>query len=97
MHSFTEDGDIGRDLYHHICDFLTSNNKKCNKKHKTKHWLERHIKHNHTQVQEIKSRDMEVFLMTMEGHKPVSVLTDKLLGGTYSSTSISNRQIWLQR
>ena len=41
-----EDGDtdiIGKDLYH--CDFLTSNNKKCNKKYKTNQGLRRHIKH----------------------------------------------------
>ena len=40
-----------KELYH--CDLLNSNNKKCNKKYKTRQELERHIKHEHTQVQEI--------------------------------------------
>ena len=47
-----------KDLYH--CDLLTSNNKKCNKKYKTRQGLKRHIKHKHTQVQEIECLDMKV-------------------------------------
>ena len=49
-----------KDLYHHICDFFTFNNKKCNKKYKTRQELETHIKHKHTQVQEINSLCMKV-------------------------------------
>ena len=83
-----------KDLYH--CDLLTSNNKKCNKKYKTRQGLERHIKHKHTQVQEIKCLDMKVleslFRKSCEKLKEDECLPDHIRK-VYGNVEISSEQL----
>ena len=47
---FTENRNIVTGLYHHVCDFLTRNNKTRNKKNKTRQGVERHVKKKYTPI-----------------------------------------------
>ena len=50
LSSLTENRNIITNLYHHFCDFLTRNNKRCSKKNKTRQGVECHVKKKYTKI-----------------------------------------------
>ena len=66
--NFSGNSDIVTDIYYHICEFLTSQNKKCDSKYNSREGLDRHVRNRYLQVKQMKCLDIEIFDNILSDH-----------------------------